>query len=341
MKRVFGLILVGLGVALVVIAFLFRFWVGPSAAQTPLNTYVETKGSGVIIKQLDISKFVAGDPNPYYPLNLPATSTRYTKGDLVAEEQDPAKSQNLAVFDTFSRTNTEDGRLVSASDARYAFGRQDSQLQNCCGAREGTDSEVNFVGNVPLKFPFFTQQQTYPVWDGQILTSVPAEFQGEETVGGLNVYKFHYFVPPTLMPNQTQKVPAKALGQTGGDVEVNPYYTNDLTFLIEPLTGQVVSTGIKAKVTFRANDGEKDVATFLEQEFPIPGNITPEDVSSISATASQLKLVMYTVPLISLIVGVVFLIVGFILLRLDRRRDDDDLTDLSKPAGTPPPPVNV
>lgn len=339
-KRVFGLILVGLGFALIVLAPLFRFYVGPSVAQTPLDTYVETTGSGVIIKQLDVTKFAAEDPDPYFPANVPVTSHRYTKSDLVAAEQDPAKSDNLAVFDTFSRTNTEDGRLVSAGESRYAFGRQNSVLANCCGAKVGDNTNVNFTGIVNLKFPFFVQQQTYNVWDDQILTSVPTQFLGEETAGGLPVYKFQYHVDPTLMPGNEQTVSKKMVGMPGsGDIVVNAYYTNTLTYLIEPWTGQVVATGIDATVTFRGPDGKKDLATFLDQEFPIPANITADSVASIASKANLLKAVMTTVPLVSLILGIVLAVVGFLLLRNPRKNDGDDLGQQSTSGA--PPTVNV
>lgn len=338
-KRIFGLIFVGVGFALLVLAPLFRFYVGPSAAQTPLDTNVTTIGSGTVIKQLDVSKFAAGDPDPYYPPNLPATSTRYTKGDIVAEEQDTAKSENLAVFDTFSRTNIEsDGRLVTAGESTYAFGRQNSVLANCCGANEGGKT-VNFTGNVLLKFPFFTQQQTYNVWDAQILQSVPTEFIGEQVVGGLNTYKFQYTVEPTMVPDSSQKVPAKAVGKTGPDVEVNPWYKNTVVFYIEPLTGQVVANSTVAKITFREGTDPKDLVTFLEMDFPLNPNITPEDVSSISSTAAQLKLVMYTLPVVFLVLGIIGIIVGFLLLRSAAKRPEDDNT--TPPAAGDPPPVTV
>ena len=345
MKRVFGLICVGVGFLFLVMAPLFRFYVGPASALAPLNVYTVTNGNGVIVKQIDIAKFVAGDKDPYYPANLPATSTRYTKGDVVAAEQEPAKSENLAIYETFSRTNIEsDDRLVTAGDSKYAFGRQDSVLANCCGANVGGKS-VNFTGNVPLKFPFFVQQQSYQVWDDQIQQSVTAQFQGEEMMKGVNSYKFNYVVPPTLVPNSSQTLPAKTLGLPGtADVTINPYYENDLTFWIEPLTGQVVATDLDTTTTFRGPDGQKDLATFLSMKFE-PGD--PNDASGsqgILADANKLNTIMYTVPMVTLILGIVLLIVGFLLLRAGAKGSKDPVATTTSGAppvgGTPPPSAN-
>jgi len=332
LKRVFSLICVGLGVTCIVLSPLFRFYVAPSVAQTPLDNYTQSTGVGVLMKQLDPTKVAAGDTNPYYPENLPITNTRYTKGDVLASEQDPALSQNLAVFDTFSRTNTEDGRLVIASTSRYAFGRQDSVLANCCGAAVGGNT-VNFTGNMPLKFPFFVGQQSYNVWDDTLLAAVPTNFVDQEDHYGVNTYKFQSSVAPTLIPNSSQDIPAKVVGQPGtGTVTVNPYYSNDVTYWIEPLTGQIVDSQVSTLTTFRGADGQTDLLTYIQLQAGGDPTYVQNAVPDIKSKASQLNLVLNVLPIVLLILGILLLVVGIFLTR-SVIRDSKEL----EAAQAPPP----
>ena len=64
MKRVVGLILLALGVAMLVLAPLLKFYVLPSAAKTPVDQYTEST-SDVQFEQLLVPSLVAaGDPDP-------------------------------------------------------------------------------------------------------------------------------------------------------------------------------------------------------------------------------------------------------------------------------------
>jgi len=330
-KRIFGLILFGLGVCLVLLAPLFRFYVGPSSAVTPLNQFTESTGVGVVQKQLVISKFLAGDPNPYNE-NFPVKQTRYTRGDVLAAEQDPAKSDNLAVFDTFQRlNNTANGELVNASSSRYAFGRTDSLLANCCNANAGGKT-VQFSGVMPLKFPFFTKQETYDVWDDTLLGTTPFEFVVAEDHAGVATFKFQSNIPPTKVPGSELKVPAKILGQPGsGDATISQYYTGSTTTWIEPETGQIVDSNSSPIVSFRGADGQKDLAVALALKAGGDPAFVESSAKDINSKADLLKLVMNTLPIIFLILGLIFIAVGLLL-----SRNSDNSSGPSAPATGPP-----
>ncbi len=165
MKRVVGLILLALGVAMLVLAPLLKFYVLPSAAKTPVDQYTEST-SNVLFDQLLVpSKLAAGDPDPY-DRGVEATQYVFVRGDVPAAEQPEAKSQDLAVFDYFQRVNNNaDGELITAGTARYAFDRVTSELVDCCGASVD-DEPVNMTGSIlPVKFPFDVQQQDYQVFN--------------------------------------------------------------------------------------------------------------------------------------------------------------------------------
>ena len=117
---------------------MLKWYVAPKAAVAPLNIDSTTTATGTIIKKLNPSK-ISQFPN-VYDENIPAIQTRYTVGDVQAAEQEEAKSQNLAIYNTFYRVNpaSNPGELLLASQARYAFNRNTSQLVNCCGPTRTT-----------------------------------------------------------------------------------------------------------------------------------------------------------------------------------------------------------
>jgi|GEM_PF-839807 len=342
MKRIVGLVLIGLGFAFIVCAPLFRFYVAPSVAVTPLNQYTESAGVGVVIKQLDLSKFLTPTTDKYYPANQPAIGTRVTKGDVIAAEQDSAQEQNLAVFDTFSRlniatpdvnaaSNGADGRLVTASTSRYAFGRQDSLLANCCGANVSGDS-VAFEGVVPLKWPFFVEQKSYDIWDDQIQAAVPAQFSGEEERAGINTYKFVQSIAPTVVPGSEQTVPSDVVGLPGTTpIVVNPYYTNTVTTWVEPTTGQIVDTSQQSLTSFRGPDGTTDLITFLQFELRADPAYVEEEAPGIKSKADQLNFLMNTLPIILLVVGIGVGVGGFFLWRTRTEKPEEESSELLPP----------
>ena len=337
MKRIIGSIVIGLGFMLLVLAPLSRFYIAPSAAVAPLNTDSVSIGVGVVVKQLDLVKFASGAADPYYPPNLPATQTRNTIGNVTASTQDPAKSDGLAVYDTFARLNVADGRIVTASTSRYAFNRKTSELANCCGANEGGKT-ANFSGLFPLKFPFFTAKQTYQVWDGTLLKSVPAVFETAEDHYGVPTYKFVSNIPPTMIPNSSMTVPAKTIGQPGtADVTINQWYTNKVTNWVEPSTGQILDSASELLQTLRGPDNTTDIATIAQVKAAGQPAYVEDSATKIKADAAKINLFMVTVPLIALILGIILIIIGFLLYRSGGRAKVDAAAGGLAGVGLDPP----
>ena len=197
MKRVVGLILLALGVMMLVLAPLLKFYVLPSAAKTPVDQFTESTSNVVFEQLLDPALVAKADPDPY-KRGVEATQYVYVRGDVPAAEQPEAKSEDLAVFDYFQRVNDNaTGDLITAGTARYAFDRVTSELQNCCGASVD-DEPVDMTGSIlPVKFPFDVQQQDYQLFNTSLKGPQTATFQGEEEKFGINTYVFKSEVPPT------------------------------------------------------------------------------------------------------------------------------------------------
>jgi uncharacterized membrane protein len=315
MRRGIGIVLVGLGVFLLVLGALLRFSVVPAVAKAPLSPGQDTGGvtqtnqSGVAAKLFDPSTLTER-------VDVPLTATRFTRGDVPASQTDEAKAGDLAVYDTFQRVEDNAGTVVSADTARFAFNRVTSALSNCCGANIDGDN-VDMSGIVPLKFPMFTQQQTYPYFDTSLNEGVEAVFQGEETLEGLPVYKFIVTVEPT--PVGTIEVPGTLVGSPLPNFVAPRYYANVLTLWVEPTTGAIVKGESAQLQTLRGPDNT-DQVTIIDAVI----GTTPEQVTSgvdyAKTQASLLGLLNNTVPLIAVIVGVLLLILGIALVATGGKR---------------------
>jgi len=312
MKRVVGLILLALGVMMLVLAPLLRFYVLPSAAKTPVDQYSESLSNVVFEQLLDPTAVAAGDPDPY-KRGVEATQYVYVRGDVPASEQPEAKSQDLAVFDYFQRVNDNaTGDLIDASTARYAFDRVSSELVDCCGASVN-DEPVNMTGSVlPVKFPFNVQQQEYQVFNTSLLAGTPFTYQGQEEKFGINTYVFKNEVPPTKVG--TLEVPTASIPgedkKAEGNTVLDEMYSVVSTYWVDPVTGQIVAGESTEDSTFDLN-GE----TKLVKAKYTGTNGTQEGADDIAALANQVKMVGTTAPLVLGVLGVVLLVVGLLLLR--------------------------
>lgn len=315
MRRGIGIVLVGLGVFLLVLAALLRFSVVPAVAKAPLSPgedsggVTQTDQTGVAAKLFDPATLTERT-------DVPLTVTRFTRGDVPASQTDEAKSGDLAVYDTFQRVEDNAGTVVLADTARYAFNRITSELSNCCGANVDGEN-VEMSGIVPLKFPMFTQQQNYPYFDTSLNEGVDAVFQGEETVEGLPVYKFIVTVEPTQ--TGTIEVPGDLVGSPLPNFVAPRFYSNVLTLWVEPSTGAIVKGESVQLQTLRGPDNQDKITIIDAVIGTTPEEIT-EGVNYAKSQASLLALLNNTVPLVAAIAGLVLLVLGIVLVAGGKRR---------------------
>ena len=315
MRRGIGIVLVGLGVFLVVIGALLRFSVVPAVAKAPLSPGEDTGGvtqtdqSGVASKLFDPATLKER-------IDVPLTVTRFTRGDVPASQTDEAKAADLAVYDTFQRVEDNAGVVVLADTARFAFNRVTSEMSNCCGANVNGEN-VELSGLVPLKFPMFTQKQTYPYFDTALNKGVDAVFQGEETLEGLPVYKFLVTVEPTQ--TGTIEVPGELVGSPLPNFVSPRYYSNTLTLWVEPNTGAIVKGESDQLQTLRGPTNEVEVIVIDAVIGTTPAQVA-SGVEYAKSQAALLTLLNNTVPLIAVILGAILLVIGIILVAAGGRK---------------------
>lgn len=330
MKRVIGLIALFLGALFIVLAPMLRFYVVPNAAKAPLNVDSTTHTVGKV-SLVDIAGVAAGEIN--VKKDQPFNGVRNTVGDVTAAEASEAKSQDVAIYDTFScnavgdKPCTElpenDPNIFNASTARFPFNRVTSELVDCCGAAlDGEAPKTPMTGIMPLKFPFFAEQKTYDVYDTALQTTTPWDFVGEEEKYGVKTYHYATDIPPTKV-TEIAGVPGKLAGKPGS-VTVEVQYANKSNYWIDPVTGSVVDGSSDIR-QIAVVDGEEivDIAHIIGASEPVS---TEKGAQDTKALASQLNLLKNTLPIG---LGILGLILGGLGLALTRKGKDGE------GAGTP------
>ena len=315
MRRGIGIVLIGLGVFLAVLGILLRVTVVPAVAKAPLSPgedsggVTQTDQSGVAAKLFDPATLTERR-------DVAVKAIRYTRGDVPASQTQEALSQDLAVYDTFQRVEDEAGVVVTADTARFAFNRVTSELSNCCGANlDGENVEMS--GIVPLKFPMFTQQQTYPYFDTSLNRGVDAVFQGEEEIEGLPVYKFLVTVEPTQIG--TLEVPGDLVGSPLPSYVAPRYYANTLILFIEPTTGAIVKGESDQLQTLRGPDGT-DQVTIIDAVIGTDTAQVSKYVEEVKPLAALINLLNNTAPLVAVLAGLLLLIIGILLVAIRGRQ---------------------
>jgi hypothetical protein len=308
MRRVWGSVLLGLGVFLVVAAVMLRFYVFDQLLVIPKDQYAIT---------------VAPGTGTYFD----AGQLRETTSDLVARRTVKAdvgaSNDKTGVWDVSLVIETGDGTFVRASLDRVAFDRKTAQSVHCCG--EAVDSQAIQHEGVSYNFPFNTQKGTYQWWDVSSAASYPARFQSEEKIQGLNTYKFIQEIPAHKI--LTQEVPGSLLGESAPSVQAPVFYTNVRTVWVEPTTGVIVKGVEQTKTTLRDSAGQ-DKVIVLDATFTFDDPTQKAQAKLARDNMNRIRLVKWIIPGIALLLGLIMIGLGALLIR---RADTAE----------PPPPAPV
>jgi hypothetical protein len=317
MRRATGVVVLALGAFLIVLAPLLRFQVASRLIQAPDDQYSITRLTADNARYFSLQdlKVLSG--------NLEITVT--TKGDVKESNDD------RVVWDQFTAVNdvTNDRPRISLSKFRSAFDRHDGTGVNCCGVNVD-DQPVQLQGQIFL-FPFGTEKKTYKVFDTSTNKAWDATFAGEDTVDGLKVYKFEQKIPATVTESLT--APASVLGMTDpGDVQVDRVYDGVNTYWVEPATGVPVKQEQQRHEVLKTADGVERLPALIADAV-----YTPQTVGELVRTArdnmDQITLITVTLPLFSLVLGIIALIGGLLLLRPSPADTSDEGEPVAAPVG--------
>jgi Porin PorA len=314
MRRFLGPVLLGVGVFLVVLGGLLKFYVADRVIVTPIDQYAQTTSPGP-------GSYL--DPATLQVRSSDLVAVRTLKGDVAASDDD------TAVWDVSVVLSTGDGQLVRATVDRVATDRRTAEAVNCCG--EAVDSVPTRHTGVSYKFPFDTQKQDYQFWDSNAKKAVPARYVSEETVQGLTTYKFVSQIPATQI--QTREVPGSLVGESAPSVQAPVYYADTRTVWVEPKTGVIVKGSEQNRTTLRDSAGQ-DKTVVLQFDLTFNEDTQRSQAQLARDNIGRIDLVTTWLPLIGLLVGIVLIIAGLIIM-VSADRSAGRHAAQPEPAGTP------
>jgi hypothetical protein len=321
-----GIVLVGIGAFLLVLAPLLRFYAYDRLAVVPLDqeTISISEGPGATVFSIADGEEITVD----------LLSTRNVVGDGDAsEEASDERDQDLAVWETFVFTGpegeefTEDNPPLSATHDRVVFDRNTGEAVACCGqytssgadpetGEEIRDEETPITGQY-FKLPFGSEKTDYEFWDGSILDSTPMEYQATEEIEGLEVYRYEQVIEPTDVGDLPEGA-GSLFGVDDPDAVIDRVYSNTRTLWIEPETG-VIIRGQEDQFVTAEYEGEQ-VATLTDVVIGYSDETITDNVDTYSGLATALKAVRLWAPLAGLVLGLLLIVGGVLLVLRDRRR---------------------
>jgi len=228
-----------------------------------------------------------------------------------------AGSSSTAVWNEFVYVYDQTNKLpIQQTSRTFAFDRRTAQLVDCCGANVNGDSSVKQTGYVGIVLPIGTEKKTYPVFVPDVKKPVPFVYDGIDAVGGTEAYRFVANVPPTQ--NGTQTVPGSLVNQSAASVTLPQFFQAQITYWIDPVTGALLNVTENQKLTLRDSTGAQALLLF-------DANLvaTTDSVDRLLAIdnnqLSRASFVSTLLPLLSAMVGLILLVVGFLVGRRPRQ----------------------
>jgi DUF3068 family protein len=303
MRRV-GLVLVGLGVCLIVFALLIPTWVSGRVIKFPLNLYVS-----VNLTDSNASYFSPAKLAEQTGVTVEATQT--IKGNAAAG------SSSTAVWNQFTYIYDQTNKLpIQQTSRTMAFDRRTAQLVNCCGANVNGDSSVKQSGYVGIVLPIGTEKKTYPVFVPDVKKAVPFAYAGIDAVGGTEAYRFVANIPPTQ--NGTQTVPGSLVNQSASSVTLPQFFQAQITYWIDPVTGALLNVTENQKLTLRDSTGAQALLLFDANLVATTASVD-RLLAIDNNQLSRASFVSTLLPLLSAMVGLILLVVGFLVGRRPRQ----------------------
>lgn len=296
MRRAVGLVLLGLGVFLLVLAPVLKFYAYPKLALIP-----QDQNSGTV---------ATGTGTYYDPANgaVPDANliaSRNVRGDVPAAVKEGA---DTAVWNVFVRVErVEDSHLITASTDRVAMDRRSAMAKDCCGS-EPTRKGLTYT------FPIGTEKKTYPYYDISVDKDFPAKYVGTDTLKGLSVYHFRIDIAPQQI-GEPRTVPGSLVGEPDkATTQAVIYYSNIRDIWVEPTSGVIVKGQEKLLQTFRT-DGDEDKATLLDSTLTFTDKTQTQQAKTASDSRGQINILNVYGPLLGLLLGIVLVLAGLVILR--------------------------
>jgi len=225
------------------------------------------------------------------------------------------------VWNEFSYVYDETNRLTyEYSTERLAFDRRSGELLNCCGAAVGTNSKVHLSGQ-GFVWPIGAQQQTYQYFDTSLLKPQPSVYSGTAVVDGLTTYKY----VETVLGDKsgTLTLPGSLVNDpTAQSVTLDEYDAATTTFYVDPGTGAPVKEVSNQHLYLQS--GGAQVLNLLNAHFESSPSTIASAVSNAKSKDAEIELVSVILPVVFALVGLILLVMGIILTMAVREQPEYD-----------------
>ena len=319
MRKIVGLVFVGLGVALIALAIALPSYVYPRIAKAPADPdqNVVAQGSGITV----LLAQAESEGGIRVLENQDVTVTRRVRGEVrpdATRAEDGNAFYRLAFLTEVA--NQKNG-LLTAYVEGGSFDGKTGMSNNCCGDYLSTDP-TDPVGEpirhegLQFKFPFETQKQNYPFWDVNVKKAVTAKFEDTETIDGLLTYRF--VQPITDVVISQEEVPGSLLQLPDqASVKADRLYSTTRTLWVEPHTGAIIkgSEKVNQRLVFNGKQTPVIQGTITYNDATVKAN-----VKEYKSSAQGLRFVKSVGPLVGWILGPILILVGAALLLLGPRR---------------------
>lgn len=278
MRKVLGLVLLGLSGFLIAASLLLFLWAPGKVERTPLD--------------IDSITRLTGKATYLSEAETPVKAISANRVDV------KASSDSVVQFNTFTclvrdpdnnvQNCVKDKRLITSDVDTFATDRRTAQA-----VTDYPNLPTDAVPHTGLvnKFPFNVEKKTYNFWDGVLGKAVPAEYKGTEKIQGLETYKF-----VISFADQPAKVTAGVDGT----------YSDDKTMWVDPVTGSIINQ--QDKQVRKLQNGDNAITL----DFAFTDDTVKRNVQDANDNHSRLGLVK-NAPLVLLPLGIIAGVVGAFL----------------------------
>ena len=321
MRRVAGLVLSALGAFLIVLAVITRFVIVGEAVKFPLN-------------ENSISTLLANNASYFSPSKLHEVTGATLEDTVTVQGDNAAGNSSRAVWNEFSYVYDQTNRLTyEYSSERLAFDRRTGELINCCSTAIGTNSSAHLSGQ-GFVWPIGAQQQTYQYFDTTLLKPEPSVYSGTAVVDGLKTYKY----TETVLGDKsgTLSLPGPLVNDPAAQqVTLDEYDQATTTFYVDPATGAPVKEVSNQHMYLQS--GGAQVLNLLNAHFESTPSTIASAVSNAKSKDAEIELVSLILPVVFALVGLILLVMGIIFAMAVRELPeyDDGYADDYETGGVP------
>lgn len=301
--RIVGWTLIGLGAIALAVAVLARVWAPLVPVDLPLDAEFATEALGEQVTYLDpvaLGQRTSDD----------ASIALRVRGD----EDTGDAGDDTAVWEIVTATNDADGTLIGTTTTVACLDRRTAEAVDCVS--ESVDGERVDVQGLTVRFPIDTGRRDYDVWDATARQAFPARFAGAESLRGLQVYRFEQEVPAQVIASVP--VPGPLLGATApGDLPAEVVHSNTRSWLVEPVTGVVLSAGQSPDTRLRGADGAAG-AVVVSGTFTTSDEAVDEALALVEDLRAEREVLRTVVPWVAAGAGGLLLLLGGLLVARTR-----------------------